>query len=102
MCVKILMSDGVVALSTEYYVKALETAGAEVTHGYLQELDLGYDGLLISGGVDVGLLSYSLYIGLCGDQGLCAELFESLERGAEKKECPLHGGLPRLGAYRFL
>ena len=46
------MSDGVVALSTEYYVKALETAGAEVKHSYLQELDLSYDGLLISGGVE--------------------------------------------------
>ena len=53
MSVKILMSDGVVALSTEYYVKALETAGAEVVHDYLQELDVSCDGLLISGGVDI-------------------------------------------------
>lgn len=53
MAVKILMSDGLVALSTEYYVKALEKAGAEVTHDYLQDLDVNYDGLVISGGVDI-------------------------------------------------
>jgi len=53
MPIKIFMSDGVVPLSTEYYVKALESAGAQVVHNYLPNVDLNYDGLVISGGVDI-------------------------------------------------
>ena len=53
MAVKILMSDGVVDLATEYYCKALESVGCEVKHSYLPKLDLDCDGLLLSGGADI-------------------------------------------------
>ena len=53
MSIKILISSGNDPEIAKNYINAIKLAGAEPTSQYLPEVNLDFDGLLLSGGIDI-------------------------------------------------